>query len=241
MPERRRYSSAFLAISRASRLYGSRVMGSMTSQIRKSVLCERTGSMVAESGSGMRSMSLSSMDWNPRMLEPSNPSPSEKLPSSSSPSGRLKCCQVPGRSTKRTSTTSTPSALARSSTSRGLVLLPDLVTIAMNTPSWILGFGFDGPHDRRYPQASPDRALRTNPALDTLWQPHVLERPGAAIGWRRVGGSPPLEGTLPRPTNAFRKALMKRKLILLLAAAVTVAAALVPIAVMADDLTATQA
>ena len=139
MPERRRCSSAFLAISRASRLYGSRVMGSMTSQMRKSVLCERTGSMVAESGSGIRSMSLSSMDWNPRMLEPSKPSPSEKLPSSSSPSGRLKCCHVPGRSTNRTSTTSTPSALARSSTSRGLVLLPDLVTIAINTPSWIFG------------------------------------------------------------------------------------------------------
>src|SRR5690242_15464904 len=79
--------------------------------------------MVAESGSGMRSMSLSSIDWNPRMLEPSKPSPSVKLSTSSSPSGRLKCCHVPGRSTKRTSTTSTPSAFARSRTSRGLVLL----------------------------------------------------------------------------------------------------------------------
>src|SRR3989442_3210486 len=146
----------------------------------------------------MSSMSLSSMDWNPGMLAPSNPSPSAKLPSSSSPSGRLKCCQVPGRSTKRTSTTSTPSALARSSTSRGLVLLPDLVTIAMNTPSWILGFGFDGPHDDgrngnsqvhgelgtnrsppftcgphdwRYPQADPDLGLRTNLALTPFVTP----------------------------------------------------------------------
>src|SRR5437879_2565259 len=50
-----------------------------------------------------------------------------------------------------------------------------------------------------------------------------------------------MEGTLPRSSIAFKQALMKRKLILLLAAAVTMAAALVPIAVMADDQTATQA
>ncbi len=89
--------------------------------------------MVAESGSGMSSMSLSSIAWNPRMLDPSNPRPSVKLSTSSSPTGRLKCCHVPGRSMNRTSTTSTPSAFARSITSRGLVLLPDFVCIAMNT------------------------------------------------------------------------------------------------------------
>src|SRR6266571_3703122 len=133
MPDRRRCSSAFLAMKRASREYGSPVMGSTTSQIRKRVLCDRTGSIVADSGSGMSSMSLSSIDWNPRMLEPSNPSPSLKLSTSSSPRGRLKCCQVPGRSTNLTSTTSTPSALALSSTSRGLVLLTDFVSTAMNT------------------------------------------------------------------------------------------------------------
>src|SRR6185312_6488612 len=44
-----------------------------------------------------------------------------------------KCCHVPGRSTNRTSTTSTPSAFARSSTSRGEVLLPAFVSIAMYT------------------------------------------------------------------------------------------------------------
>src|SRR5437016_9556767 len=137
MPDFRRCSSAFLAMNRASREYGLRLIGSTTSQIKNSVLCERTGSIVAESGSGMSSMSLSSIDWNPRMLEPSKPSPSLKLSTSSSPRGRLKCCQVPGRSMNRTSTTSTPSAFARSSTSRGLVLLPDLlpdfVSTAINT------------------------------------------------------------------------------------------------------------
>src|ERR1700674_5374268 len=67
------------------------------------------------------------------MLDPSNPRPSVKLSTSNSPSGRLKCCHVPGRSMKRTSTTSTPSAFARSITSRGLVLLPDFVSIAIYT------------------------------------------------------------------------------------------------------------
>src|SRR5437588_12525794 len=148
-------------------------MGSMTSQIINSVLCEGTGSMVAESGSGMRSMSLSSMAWNPRMLEPSKPSPSEKLPSSSSPSGRLKCCQVPGRSTNRTSTTSTPSALARSSTSRGLVLLPDLVTIAMKHTLLDLGIGFDGPQpDRRNGAAQVHGELGTNRGPRVTCDPH---------------------------------------------------------------------
>src|SRR5947207_1600994 len=143
IPDRFRWPSAFLAMKRASREYGWRVIGSTTSQIRKSVLYERTGSIVAESGSGMSSMSLSSIAWKPRMLEPSNPSPSLKLSTSSSPSGRLKCCQVPGRSMNRTSTTSTPSALARSNTSRGLVLLTDFVCTDIDTlhekP------GFDGP------------------------------------------------------------------------------------------------
>ncbi len=120
-------------MKRASRLYGSPVIGSTTSQIRKSVLWDRTGSIVAESGSGIRSMSLSLIVWKPRMLEPSNPRPSLKLSTSSSPSGRLKCCQVPGRSMKRTSTTSTPSAFARSKTSRGLVLLTDFVSTAIYT------------------------------------------------------------------------------------------------------------
>src|SRR5260370_22321492 len=122
----------------------------MTSQIKNKVLCDSTGSMVAESGSGMSSMSLSSIDWKPRMLDPSNPRPPVKLASSSSPRGRLKCCHVPGRSMNLTSTTSTPSALARSITSRGLVFLPAFVSIAMNTllnlpEPW----KFDGPRRHR--------------------------------------------------------------------------------------------
>ena len=55
------------------------------------------------------------------MLEPSKPSPSSNMSSDSSPTGIEKCCQVPGRSVKRTSTTWTPDSFARRITSAGLV------------------------------------------------------------------------------------------------------------------------
>src|SRR5438552_15610839 len=48
---------------------------------------------------GMASMSLASMLFQPRMLEPSKPRPSVKESSLSSLMGRLKCCQVPKVST----------------------------------------------------------------------------------------------------------------------------------------------
>src|SRR5438309_468074 len=50
-----------------------------------------------------------------------------------------------------------------------------------------------------------------------------------------------MEDTLPRSATQFLEALKKRRLVLALAGGVTVAAALVPAAVMADDSTATQA
>jgi len=51
---------------------GLRLIGSTTSQIRNSVLCKGRVDR-RESGSGMSSMSLSSM-LEPAMLDPSNPS-----------------------------------------------------------------------------------------------------------------------------------------------------------------------
>ena len=53
------------------------------------------GSMKAVSGSGMASMSLASMLFQPRMLEPSKPRPSVKISSVSSRIGQVKCCHVP--------------------------------------------------------------------------------------------------------------------------------------------------
>src|SRR5439155_18191680 len=97
-----------------------------------------------------------------------------------------------------------PSAFARSMTSRGLVLLPDFVSIAINT---LLNPGFDelvahpinerragsrclptnpdgvfmcGPHDWRYPQGRIRRAMCTRRSEAGLAPPHVLSpRPRA--------------------------------------------------------------
>src|SRR5690349_5744830 len=50
-------------------------------------------------------MSLSLIAWNPRIDEPSKPSPSRIIPSSSVAAGIEKCCHVPGRSQNLRSTT----------------------------------------------------------------------------------------------------------------------------------------
>jgi hypothetical protein len=51
-------------------------------QSSTSVGCFMNGSIFAESGSGMRSMSLALIGWKPRMLEPSKPTPSVNVDSS---------------------------------------------------------------------------------------------------------------------------------------------------------------
>src|SRR2546427_8560483 len=89
------------------------------SHVRESVGTSKQGSTKALAGSGISSMSLSLMAWKPRIDEPSNPKPSVNVSSSSSFNGIEKCCQVPGRSVKRTSTTCTPASLARRITSAG--------------------------------------------------------------------------------------------------------------------------
>src|SRR5687768_6818858 len=84
MPEDLRYSSALRATERGSRLYGFFEIGSYTSQISDSVGIWQAGSMNALSGSGMSSMSDSWISWNPRIEDPSNPSPSLNTDSSNS-------------------------------------------------------------------------------------------------------------------------------------------------------------
>src|ERR671923_1609294 len=124
------------------------------------------------------------------MLEPSKPNPSLKLSTSSSPSGRLKCCHVPGRSTKRTSTTSTPSALARSSTSRGLVLLTDLVSTAMNTLHEFQRFERAGPRvQRRNARGRESGVLVTNPDADFPCDWYKNARPGGRPLWYGTANS----------------------------------------------------
>ena len=94
----RRYSSARLATRRGSFAYGSCVIGSTISQMSDSVGASVNGSRIALDGSGMSSMSDSAMPCQPRMDEPSNPSPSSKHDSSKALSGSVMCCHEPSRS-----------------------------------------------------------------------------------------------------------------------------------------------
>src|SRR5205809_3615900 len=89
-------------------------------QVSERVGTAQNGSMKAEAGSGRASMSEASMDFQPRMLEPSKPRPSAKEPSLSSLRGMLKCCQVPKVSTNFTSTILAPCFLAISITLLGV-------------------------------------------------------------------------------------------------------------------------
>src|SRR5438874_2175526 len=79
------------------------------------------GSMMAEVGSGITSISLSLMVWKPRMLEPSNGTPSKNISSFNSRAGTLKCCQDPGRSVNLRSTIFAPFSLANCKTSSGVL------------------------------------------------------------------------------------------------------------------------
>ncbi len=91
-------------------------------QVRLRVGAAQKGSMNAVSGAGMTSMSEASMDFHPRMEEPSKPRPSEKTSSVSSPMGQEKCCQVPKVSTNLKSTITAPAFLAMSRTCLGVLI-----------------------------------------------------------------------------------------------------------------------
>ena len=61
----------------------------------------------------------------PRIEEASKPKPSSKLDSPSSPMGKVKCCQEPGRSVKRTETNFAPSSEAYFKTVFAFMCSPD--------------------------------------------------------------------------------------------------------------------
>src|SRR3989442_10669658 len=140
------------------------------------------GSTNALAGSGSKSMSLSLIAWNPRIDEPSKPTPSANIASVSSLSGSEKCCQVPGRSVNRTSTICTPASFALRITSAGVGAVPAFAALALMVGSNVAVMGVLSPpgllvappHPRSLPQTA------TTPA-----------RPPAA-GWFRgplwVGG-----------------------------------------------------
>src|SRR3989442_11471828 len=91
-------------------------------QVKERVDSGMKGSMKAVAGSGMASMSEASMDFQPRMEEPSKPRPSLKESSFNSLKGRVKCCQVPKVSTNFTSTILAPAFLAISNTCLGVLM-----------------------------------------------------------------------------------------------------------------------
>src|ERR1043165_2422857 len=91
-------------------------------QVNERVGSAMKGSMKALLGSGMASMSEASIDFQPRMEEPSKPKPSEKTSSVSSEMGQLKCCQVPKVSTNLMSTILAPCFLASSKTLLGVLI-----------------------------------------------------------------------------------------------------------------------
>src|SRR5689334_24840914 len=67
-------------------------------------------------------MSEASMLFQPRMLEPSKPKPSEKISSVNSRMGQLKCCHVPKVSTNLISIILAPFFLANSTTLLGVLI-----------------------------------------------------------------------------------------------------------------------
>ena len=91
-------------------------------QVKLKVGTAQYGSMNAVSGSGIASMSEASIDFQPRIEEPSKPSPSLKESSFNSVIGMLKCCQVPKVSTNLMSTILAPLFLASSNTLLGVLM-----------------------------------------------------------------------------------------------------------------------
>src|SRR6516165_4058190 len=89
-------------------------------QVNDNVGTAMKGSMNAVAGSGMASMSEASIDFQPRMDEPSKPRPSLKISSVISPIGQLKCCHVPKVSTNLISIIFAPAFLAISITFLGV-------------------------------------------------------------------------------------------------------------------------
>jgi len=119
IPVERRYSSALAATRRGSPVYDSRVTGSTISQITDSVGVSQNGSRSAVDATGISSMSDSEMPCQPRIEEPSKPSPSSKASSPNALRGSVMCCQVPSRSQNLRSTIFALVSPAHSSASRG--------------------------------------------------------------------------------------------------------------------------
>ena len=110
------------------------MIGSLTLQIMFRVGCWVNGSANAVAASGTSSMSLSWICLNPRMLEPSNPTPSSKASTSNSFAETVKCCQSPGRSMNRRSIAGMPLSLINAITSFGVIRRPPIRLLVAKQP-----------------------------------------------------------------------------------------------------------
>src|SRR5579863_6295013 len=127
--------SARLAMPRGSRLYGSPVVGSSTSQTKTSVVSAKNGSMQAEEGSGIRHMSDSLIAFHPAIDEPSNIMPSANVSSSIMPMSKVTCCHLPRGSVKRKSAYFTSLSLINFMTFFGVVMAGvPFVVLLMDVP-----------------------------------------------------------------------------------------------------------
>src|SRR5262252_4655851 len=79
------------------------------------------GSITAVAGSGITSMSLAWIGCQPRIDEPSKPSPSSNTASSISLGGAVKCCQVPKKSLNFKSTITAFCSFMNLTTSFGVI------------------------------------------------------------------------------------------------------------------------
>src|SRR3972149_9808985 len=98
-------------------------MGSTMLQRRDSVGASMNGSITAVVGSGTTSISLAWIGCQPRMLEPSKPSPSSNISSLSSEMGIEKCCQLPTESRNFKSTILAFFSFANCNTSFGVMFV----------------------------------------------------------------------------------------------------------------------
>src|SRR5229473_1587722 len=144
-------------------------MGSTMLQMSESVGSFMKGSITPVSASGTTSMSLAWMGIQPRIEEPSKPSPSSNTPSVSSAMGMVKCCHRPRKSMNLRSTITAFLSCARPRTSFAFFMRTSLGWILLQRRLAALA-GADADHlvDRRDEDLPVPDAARLGRALDRL-------------------------------------------------------------------------
>ena len=102
-------------------MYASRVIGSKMSAVTLIVGRAKNGSIAAVSACGIASMSDMWMSCQPRIDEPSNPTPSSNVPSSHVSIGNEQCCHEPKKSMNFRSTIWASFFFASSKNSFGVI------------------------------------------------------------------------------------------------------------------------